>query len=98
MDELRDRDCRKDDACDMIAFGPTTATVILQLSTCTLLLLPLLKLLFQMLLQRLELIFVVLATPPALHVPARPVSRLESLAPLLKRKLIHLHEKRTVEA
>lgn len=54
-------------------------------------LLPGLKLLFEMLFQQLELVLVILPTPPARHIPAWPVSRQESLASFRKRELMHLY-------
>jgi hypothetical protein len=45
-----------------------------------------------MLLELLKLLPEPLPTPPTLHLPARPISRLKSLTLLLKRKLVHAHQ------
>lgn len=53
---------------------------------------PLPKLPLNMLLQPRKLIPESLATPPALHLPTRPISRTKPCTSLLKRKLLQLNE------
>lgn len=51
-----------------------------------------------MLLQRRKLVPEIPPTAPTLHIPIRPLARMEPLAPLWQRQLVQAHQKRRVEA
>lgn len=63
----------------------------------TSLLLPLLKLVFQVQLQRRKLVLEVLSAPPTLHVPAGPRARVKPRASGLEGKLVQTHQETRVE-
>ena len=59
--------------------------------TTSSLLLPLVKFFLQMRPERRKLVFEILPAPPTLHIPARPVARVKSLAAGLERELVQTH-------